>query len=148
MYIQQESFSNSSKRFIENSVVECKASENVCEKLVHHFHSDKSVSPELCIKAACYQGDRLCIRSVTKCFTPITSFNIHVHYDIDTLFLLPLASRLHMSVEQPTLNKYETNIQTNKSVTTDACGCGATVTRRSTTQLISNTRCSAHALSR
>ena len=39
-------------------------------------------------------------------------------YDLDTLSFFPPSrfswSRLHMSVEGPTLNKYETNKQTNK----------------------------------
>ena len=55
-------------------------------------------------------------KSWLKCFILITFFQHTCTYDLDTLSFFPPSrlswSRLHMSVEWPTLNKYETNKQT------------------------------------
>ena len=56
-----------------------------------------------------------------NCFIFITFFQHTCTYDLDTLSFFPPSrfswSRLHMSVEWPTLNKYETN---NNKQTTDS----------------------------
>ena len=72
-------------------------------------------------------GDSVKI-SMLKCFIFITFFQHTCTYDLDTLSFFPPSrfswSRLHMSVEWPTLNKYETNKQTRRGDTA-CCHAGA-----------------------